>query len=235
METSAPDDWTSRVVAPAAGHGPASNTSDGDPANAGIRREPELPEHEEIIPPPPPPSQEFDFLDDEPDVDAAKARAMRQRMPEAIARGARMLRTALGPAIARFLEDPAVVEVMLNPTGGSGSTGSPKGWPIRASGCRPPMASASSGWSPIMSAPRFMPGARASRPSCPRPESGSRGCCRPSSPRRPSPSASPPSRCSRSTTMWRRDHDRRQAEALRGRRPAPTSSSRAAPRPARPR
>ncbi|MCB9942792.1 MAG: P-type conjugative transfer ATPase TrbB [Geminicoccaceae bacterium] len=36
---------------------------------------------------------------------------------EAIARGARMLRTALGPAIARFLDDPAVVEVMLNPDG----------------------------------------------------------------------------------------------------------------------
>ncbi|WP_092163392.1 P-type conjugative transfer ATPase TrbB [Bosea sp. CRIB-10] len=37
--------------------------------------------------------------------------------PEALQRGARMLRTALGPAIARFLEDPAVVEVMLNPDG----------------------------------------------------------------------------------------------------------------------
>ena len=37
--------------------------------------------------------------------------------PEAIARGARMLRTALGASIARFLEDPAVVEVMLNPDG----------------------------------------------------------------------------------------------------------------------
>ena len=37
--------------------------------------------------------------------------------PEAIQRGARMLRTALGSAIARFLEDPAVVEVMLNPDG----------------------------------------------------------------------------------------------------------------------
>ena len=37
--------------------------------------------------------------------------------PEAIQRGARMLRTALGPAIAHFLEDPAVVEVMLNPDG----------------------------------------------------------------------------------------------------------------------
>jgi P-type conjugative transfer ATPase TrbB len=36
---------------------------------------------------------------------------------EAISRGARMLRTALGPAIARWLEDPNVVEVMLNPDG----------------------------------------------------------------------------------------------------------------------
>ena len=36
---------------------------------------------------------------------------------ERIARGARMLRTALGPAIGRFLEDAGVVEVMLNPDG----------------------------------------------------------------------------------------------------------------------
>ena len=36
---------------------------------------------------------------------------------EAISRGARMLRTALGPAIARFLDDPEIVEVMLNPDG----------------------------------------------------------------------------------------------------------------------
>src|SRR5215471_6497502 len=35
----------------------------------------------------------------------------------AISRGARMLRTALGPAIARFLDDPDIVEVMLNPDG----------------------------------------------------------------------------------------------------------------------
>lgn len=34
-----------------------------------------------------------------------------------MARGARMLRTALGPAIAAFLEDPGIVEVMLNPDG----------------------------------------------------------------------------------------------------------------------
>lgn len=36
---------------------------------------------------------------------------------EAFSGGARMLRTALGPAIATFLEDPALVEVMLNPDG----------------------------------------------------------------------------------------------------------------------
>ena len=36
---------------------------------------------------------------------------------EAASRGARMLRTALGPAIATWLEEPAIVEVMLNPDG----------------------------------------------------------------------------------------------------------------------
>lgn len=36
---------------------------------------------------------------------------------EAFSRGARMLRTALGPAITAFLEDPRIAEVMLNPDG----------------------------------------------------------------------------------------------------------------------
>jgi type IV secretion system protein VirB11 len=36
---------------------------------------------------------------------------------EAVSRGARMLRTALGPSIALWLEDASVVEVMLNPDG----------------------------------------------------------------------------------------------------------------------
>lgn len=36
---------------------------------------------------------------------------------EAVSRGARMLRTALGPSIAAWLADPAIVEVMLNPDG----------------------------------------------------------------------------------------------------------------------
>jgi len=36
---------------------------------------------------------------------------------EAVTRGARMLRTALGSDITTFLEDPTIVEVMLNPDG----------------------------------------------------------------------------------------------------------------------
>src|SRR5690349_8602074 len=43
--------------------------------------------------------------------------AVSHQQTEAILRGARMLRTALGPAIAGFLEGPSVVEVMLNPDG----------------------------------------------------------------------------------------------------------------------
>ncbi len=74
------DDWSGRVVAAESRSAPGGNEAGGDPVNSGIRREPELPEHEEIVAPPPSPEQEFEFLDDEPDVDAAKARAMRQRM-----------------------------------------------------------------------------------------------------------------------------------------------------------
>ncbi|MER9955231.1 P-type conjugative transfer ATPase TrbB [Mesorhizobium australicum] len=43
--------------------------------------------------------------------------AISYQQSEAFSRGARMLRTALGPAIAGFLEDPEIVEVMLNPDG----------------------------------------------------------------------------------------------------------------------
>ncbi len=84
------DDWSGRVVAAESRSAPdAGNGAEGDLANAGIRREPELPEQEEIVPPPPSPSREFDILDDEPDLDAAKARALRQRM-HAVARQASM-------------------------------------------------------------------------------------------------------------------------------------------------
>ena len=36
---------------------------------------------------------------------------------QASSRGARMLRTALGPEISAWLEDASVIEVMLNPDG----------------------------------------------------------------------------------------------------------------------
>jgi Flp pilus assembly CpaF family ATPase len=43
--------------------------------------------------------------------------ALQSLQANSVSRGARMLRTALGPAIGAFLEDAAVVEVMLNPDG----------------------------------------------------------------------------------------------------------------------
>ncbi|KXV49998.1 conjugal transfer protein TraG [Gluconobacter albidus] len=85
------DDWSAReTMAPSGGPAPGGNTgADGDPANAGIRREPELPEHEDVVPPERPGVQEFDVLDDEPDVDAAKARTIRQQA-RSVARQATM-------------------------------------------------------------------------------------------------------------------------------------------------
>lgn len=74
------DDWSGRIVAAAGTSVSTAGAGDSDPANAGIRREPELPEYEEIVAPPPSPAQDFELLDDEPDVDAAKANAMRARM-----------------------------------------------------------------------------------------------------------------------------------------------------------
>jgi len=68
----ADDDWAG--AAAAAPH--ASDTE--DPDNAGIRREPELPEHEEIAPEPRTAAQEFEPLDDEPDDDAQRQRAMQR-------------------------------------------------------------------------------------------------------------------------------------------------------------
>jgi type IV secretion system protein VirD4 len=74
----AKDDWQGAVVAP-----PATDTE--DPANAGIRREPELPEHEDIITAPRKPAQEFDLPDDEADEDAQRLRVV-QRQVRATAR-----------------------------------------------------------------------------------------------------------------------------------------------------
>ncbi|WP_428674758.1 conjugal transfer protein TraG [Reyranella sp.] len=49
-----------------------------DPDNAGIRREPELPEQEEVVLGPPKPSREFELADDEPDT-SQDLQALRRR------------------------------------------------------------------------------------------------------------------------------------------------------------
>ena len=58
-----------------------------DPANSGIRREPELPEHEEIAPERPRPAREFDSTDDESD-DEPERLAVFERGARGVARQA---------------------------------------------------------------------------------------------------------------------------------------------------
>jgi len=72
------DDWAEPIVAP-----PPAQTE--DPDNSGIRREPELPAHEEIVSDPHQPAQEFELAEDEPDDDAQRLRVM-QRQVRMIAR-----------------------------------------------------------------------------------------------------------------------------------------------------
>ncbi|MGN6098107.1 MAG: P-type conjugative transfer ATPase TrbB [Bosea sp. (in: a-proteobacteria)] len=43
--------------------------------------------------------------------------ATQSKQAEAVGRGARMLRTAMGMSVAKWLSDPAIIEVMLNPDG----------------------------------------------------------------------------------------------------------------------
>ncbi len=90
-----------------------------------------------------------------------------------------MLRTALGPAISGYLEDPSIVGVMLNPDG--------RPWIDRLSGgledtgCRVTPADAER----IVRLVAHHVGVEitlarlAFRPSCPRQGSGSRGSCLP--------------------------------------------------------
>jgi type IV secretion system protein VirD4 len=69
-------DWDDAVITPSAA------TVD-DPANAGIRREPELPEHEEIVAEPRKPVQEFEPLEDEPDDEVQRRRVMQRNFSAA--------------------------------------------------------------------------------------------------------------------------------------------------------
>jgi type IV secretion system protein VirD4 len=79
--TTPADDWSGSAAPEGDGVAkngprPTAETVD-DPANGGIRREPELPEHEDIAPEPPKPSTEFAFGEDEPDDEAVRARVLR--------------------------------------------------------------------------------------------------------------------------------------------------------------
>jgi type IV secretion system protein VirD4 len=71
------DQWTQAIVPP--------TTQAEDPDNAGIRREPELPEHEEILTEPRKAAQEFELADDDPEDDAQSRRVL-QRRTRALAR-----------------------------------------------------------------------------------------------------------------------------------------------------
>ena len=76
------DDWTTlsppEPAAAAAGESVAGSLADDDLANGGIRREPALPEHEAIASEQAKPSPEFAVLEDEPDDDAIRAKALNQ-------------------------------------------------------------------------------------------------------------------------------------------------------------
>ena len=72
------DDWAELVVA-------APPVQSDDPDNAGIRREPELPEHEEIAPEPRQSAQEFELADDDAD-DAPQRLRVLQGQVRTIAR-----------------------------------------------------------------------------------------------------------------------------------------------------
>jgi type IV secretion system protein VirD4 len=69
-------DWDEAVITPSA-------AAVEDPANAGIRREPELPEHEEIVAEPKKPVHEFEPLEDEPDDEAQRQRIMQRNFSTA--------------------------------------------------------------------------------------------------------------------------------------------------------
>jgi type IV secretion system protein VirD4 len=72
------EDWTGAVVAT------PSAASSEDPANGGIRREPELPEHEDIAPAPKNPLLEFEPMDEEPDDEVQRVRAVQRNFGNAV-------------------------------------------------------------------------------------------------------------------------------------------------------
>jgi type IV secretion system protein VirD4 len=86
-----PDDWC-QLPPPAVSTGSEAYSSgkkrSDDPANGGIRREPELPQHEEIAREPVGSKPEFTFGEEQADDNAARARALRQRVRNLARQGA---------------------------------------------------------------------------------------------------------------------------------------------------
>ena len=71
-------EWSGAVIA-----APAAAATE-DPANSGIRREPELPEHEDIAPAQKIPLHEFEPIEDEPDDEAQRLRVMQRNFGNAV-------------------------------------------------------------------------------------------------------------------------------------------------------
>jgi type IV secretion system protein VirD4 len=97
--TPPPDDW-SQLPVPAVSTGREAHSSGeaqlDDPANGGIRREPELPQHEEIAREQVKSKPEFTFGEEAPDDDAARARALRQQVRNLARQGAMDPRDGMG-------------------------------------------------------------------------------------------------------------------------------------------
>jgi type IV secretion system protein VirD4 len=74
LQTALQGDWSDAIVAT-----PTAAPVE-DPANAGIRREPELPEQEEIAPEPRKAVHEFEPMEDEPDDEPQRQRMIRRTM-----------------------------------------------------------------------------------------------------------------------------------------------------------
>jgi len=89
------DDWsgldlpTTNIAEPSDVNRPRNAEPVNDQANSGIRREPELPEHEEVVPESAPVKAEFDFADEEADDEVQRASTLRKQRTD-IARQAAM-------------------------------------------------------------------------------------------------------------------------------------------------
>ncbi len=73
------DDWSALPLIAAPATAPAATDADSEDKDGGIRRAPDLPEHEDIAPDRAAPEAEFVAPDDDADDEAARARALRAR------------------------------------------------------------------------------------------------------------------------------------------------------------